>query len=145
MAKDIFTEEQQQLVREAIQEAELKTSGEVKVHIENHCKEETMDRAAFVFEQLEMHKTALRNGVLFYLALKDRQFAILGDVGINQKVPEGFWDKISEMMLAYFQKGDFAKGLIEGVKEAGVQLKAHFPYQKDDVNELSDDISFGNN
>lgn len=144
MAKDVFTEQQQQMVREAIQEAELKTSGEVKVHIENHCKEETMDRAAFVFEQLQMHKTALRNGVLFYLALKDRQFAILGDVGINQKVPEGFWNKTSELMLNYFQNGDFVNGLVEGVKEAGNQLKEHFPYQADDKNELSDDISFGN-
>lgn len=145
MAKDIFSEAEQQMVREAIQEAELKTSGEVKVHIENHCKEDTMDRAAFVFEQLQMHKTALRNGVLFYLALKDRQFAILGDVGINQKVPEGFWNKISEMMLNYFKKGEFVKGLTEGVKEAGNQLKTHFPYQEDDINELSDDISFGDN
>ncbi len=145
MGKDIFTEQQQQQIREAIQEAELNTSGEIKVHIENHCKEDTMDRAAFVFEQLQMHKTALRNGVLFYLALKDRQFAILGDVGINQKVEEGFWNKISEMMLNYFQKGDFALGLVEGVKAAGQQLKTHFPYQQGDVNELSDDISFGQN
>jgi len=143
MAKDIFTEKEQEQIRAAIKEAELNTSGEVKVHIEGKCKEETMDRAAFVFEQLQMHKTELRNGVLFYLALKDRQFAILGDIGINQKVPDGFWDNVSAMMLNHFRNGDFVKGLVEGVKEAGQELKAHFPYQKDDTNELSDDISFG--
>jgi len=145
MAKDILTEQEQGQIRKAIQEAELNTSGEVKVHIEGKCKEDTMDRAAFVFEQLQLHKTQLRNGVLFYLAVSDRKFAILGDVGINQKVPEGFWDNISALMMNHFKKGDFLKGLIEGVKEAGEQLKTHFPYQKDDKNELSDDISFGKN
>lgn len=143
MAKEIFTEEQQAEIREAIQQAEHNTSGEIKIHIENACKEETLDRAAYVFEKLNMHKTKLRNGVLFYLAVKDKQFAILGDMGINNKVPKGFWDDISQMMLVYFKGGDFAKGLVEGVKEAGLQLKSHFPYQKDDINELSDDISFG--
>lgn len=145
MAKDIFSEEEQQQIREAIQEAELNTSGEVKVHIERKCKENTMDRAAFVFEQLEMHKTKLRNGVLIYLAIEEREFAVLGDVGINQKVPEGFWNSTSLLMLEHFKKGDFVGGLIAGTKEAGLQLKAHFPYQKGDINELSDDISFGNN
>lgn len=143
MAKDIFTEEEQQQIREAIQQAELATSGEVKVHIENHCKEDAMDRAAYVFEQLQMHTTKERNGVLFYLALRDKQFAILGDVGINQKVPVDFWNNISAMMLGYFRQGNFVKGLVEGVKEAGEQLKSHFPYLEDDENELSDDISFG--
>lgn len=143
MAKDIFSEKEQAQIRAAIQEAELNTSGEVKVHIEGKCKEETMDRAAFVFEQLQLHKTALRNGVLFYLAFKDRKFAILGDIGINQKVPKGFWDNVSALMLNHFKNGDFVKGLVEGVKEAGQELKVHFPYQKDDSNELSDDISFG--
>ena len=143
MAKDLFTEADQQQIREAIQEAELNTSGEVKVHIEGKCKEDTMDRAAFIFEQLQLHRTQLRNGVLFYLAVSDRKFAILGDVGINQKVPEGFWDNISALMMNHFKKGDFVKGLVEGVKEAGEQLKTHFPYQEDDKNELSDDISFG--
>ncbi len=143
MAKDYFSEEQQERIRQAIQEAEKSTSGEIKVHIEGHCKEDIMDRAAFVFEQLEMHKTKERNGVLIYLALKDRQFAILGDVGINQKVPEGFWNSVSELMLKHFKKEDYTSGLAEGIKEAGLQLKTHFPYQSNDKNELSDDISFG--
>ncbi len=104
-----------------------------------------MDRAAFIFEQLKMHQTKLRNGVLIYLAVEAREFAILGDVGINQKVPEDFWNSTSLIMLEHFKKGDFVSGLIAGAKEAGQQLKAHFPYQKGDINELSDDISFGKN
>ena len=145
MARDYFSEEQQGRIRQAIQEAEKSTSGEIKVHIEGHCKEEIMDRASYVFEPLEMHKTKERNGVLIYLAIKDRQFAILGDIGINQKVPEGFWDSVSELMLQHFKKEDFTAGLAEGIKESGLQLKTHFPYQLDDKNELSDDISFGKN
>ena len=145
MAKDIFTEAQQQEVRDAIQEAELHTSGEVKVHIERKLKENVMDRASHVFEQLELHQTKLRNGVLIYLAIESKEFAILGDAGINEKVPKGFWDSTSILMLEQFKKGDFVGGLVAGAKEAGLQLKAHFPYQKGDINELSDDISFGKN
>ncbi len=145
MAKDIFTEADQQQIREAIQEAELSTSGEVKIHIERKLKENVMDRASHVFEQLDLHETKLRNGVLIYLAIESKEFAILGDVGINQKVPEGFWDSTSIKMLELFKNGDFVGGLIAGTKEAGLQLKAHFPYQKGDINELSDDISFGKN
>jgi uncharacterized membrane protein len=127
----------------AIREAEKNTSGEIRVHIESYCPENVMDRAAHYFKTLKMHQTALRNGVLFYLAYKDRKFAILGDAGINARVPVGFWDDIKEEMLAMFRIGDFAGGLEKGILMAGQQLKTHFPYQKDDVNELSDEISFG--
>jgi uncharacterized membrane protein len=89
-----------------------------------------------------MYKTALRNGVLFYFAVKDRKFAIIGDAGIHAKVPEGFWDKIKELMLKDFIEGKFTEGLSEGILLAGEQLKTHFPHQKDDVNELPDEISF---
>ena len=90
-----------------------------------------------------MHETELRNGVLFYVAVKNRKFAILGDTGINKMVPEDFWDNIRDKMLEEFREGHFADGLIEGISMAGKQLKEHFPYQSDDVNELSDEISFG--
>lgn len=143
MAKDLFTEAEQQQIREAIQEAEKNTSGEIKVHIEGHCKEETLDRAAFVFEQLNMHKTKLRNGVLIYLAIKDKKFAILGDIGINQKVEKDFWNHISKQMINYFKEGHFVLGLTEGIKSSGKALSDHFPYKSDDKNELTDDISFG--
>lgn len=140
---DFFSESGQKLIVEAIKEAELNTSGEVRVHIEGHCSEEVMDRAAWVFQTLDMHKTEARNGVLFYLAVTDKKFAILGDIGINQKVPENFWGDVKNAMLSQFKEGEFAQGLSDGIRMAGVQLGRHFPYQDDDVNELSDDISFG--
>ena len=143
MAADQFTSSQKELLVNAIKEAELNTSGEIRLHIENRCSEEILDRAAGVFEMLGMQKTEARNGVLIYLAMKDRQFAILGDAGINEKVPEGFWDEIKNNMARDFKNGDFTRGLSDGIKETGVQLKTHFPYQKDDKNELSDEISFG--
>jgi uncharacterized membrane protein len=75
--------------------------------------------------------------------VEDKKFAILGDVGINVLVPEGFWDQIKDVMTRRFKEGDFAGGLSEGILMSGEQLKTHFPYQSDDVNELSDEISFG--
>ncbi len=141
--KSYFTEEQKLQIKNAIRVAETNTSGEIRVHVEKHCKEDVLDRAAYIFEKLEMHKTELRNGVLFYLAIEDQKFAILGDAGINQKVPDNFWDEIKEDVISNFKEGLFAKGLSEGIVKAGEQLKAHFPYQEDDINELSDDISFG--
>jgi len=143
MAVNIFTEEQKQKIVNAIKSAELNTSGEIRVHIEKSCPEDVLDRAAFIFEKLKMHKTQLRNGVLFYLAVKDRKFAILGDAGINAKVPDDFWDKTKELMVSHFKDGDLARGLEEGIKMAGEQLKTYFPWETDDVNELSDEISFG--
>jgi uncharacterized membrane protein len=90
-----------------------------------------------------MHKTQLRNGVLFYLAIKDKQFAVLGDAGINSLVPENFWEEVKDEMLLHFKQGNFTVGLVNGITMAGEKLKQHFPYQKDDINELPDEISFG--
>ena len=143
MAKDFLTASQRDQIVEAIKTAELNTSGEIRVHIDKTCVEDVMDRAAYWFEKLNMHKTELRNGVLFYLSYEDHKFAILGDAGINQKVPEGFWDDIRDTVINNFKQGEYAKGLEEGILMSGEQLKAHFPYQSDDVNELPDEISFG--
>lgn len=143
MPKDFFTEAEINRINLAIEEAEKNTSGEIRVHIDLKCKEDVMDRAAFIFEKLEMHKTVLRNSVLFYLATEDHKFAILGDVGINQKVPENFWDQIKEGMLAHFKNGEFTEGISIGVKMAGEELSAHFPFKKDDIDELDNTISFG--
>ena len=138
-----FTDQQKAMISRAIEVAEMNTSGEIRVHIENTCKEEPMDRAAYVFSKLGMQKTANRNGVLFYLAVRDRKFVILGDAGINQKVPADFWENITEVVLQNFREGRITEGLVEGVRMAGQQLKAHFPYQMDDKNELSNEISYG--
>lgn len=138
-----FTEENNLHITNAIRVAETNTSGEIRVHIEKHCKGDVLDRAAYVFEKLEMHKTELRNGVLFYLAIEDHKFAILGDGGINQKVEEGFWESTKNIVIEKLKEGLYAEGLADGILSAGEQLKEHFPYQDDDVNELSDEISFG--
>jgi len=140
---DHFTKEQQKQIVEAIKQAEYNTSGEIRVHIEKQCKIDVLDRAANVFAMLKMHKTQLRNGVLFYLSIEDRKFAILGDAGINANVPENFWDSVKETVLEQFKIGNQTEGLIKGIIMAGEKLKIHFPYQKDDINELSDEISFG--
>ena len=139
-----FTKEQNAAMVAAIQKAEKDPSGEIRVHIENRSKIEVLDRAADVFAELKMHKTALRNGVLIYVALLDHKLAILGDAGINSKVPTGFWDSIKTNMVEKFKQGAITEGICEAVITAGEQLKAYFPYQEDDVNELPDDISFSN-
>lgn len=141
--KDFFSKEEREDILLAIKGAELDTSGEIRVHVEAKCKGDAKEKAAYLFKKLEMHKTELRNGVLFYLALQNRKFAILGDVGINRVVPENFWDDIRDRMLNHFRENHFADGLIEGITLAGQQLKKHFPYKKNDENELPDDISYG--
>lgn len=144
MPKELFTKDQIKQIEAAIKQAEQNTSGEIRVHIERHIEEDVLDHAAFIFEQLEMHKTKLRNGVLFLLVVEDRQLAIIGDAGINAKVKEGFWDEIRDHMVAQFKQGKYTEGLSEGILMAGKALKEHFPFdQKNDKNELSDEISFG--
>jgi len=138
-----FTKEQKKQITNAIKEAELNTSGEIRLHVEKRCKINVLDRAAYIFDKLKMHKTEKRNGVLFYLAVDDHKFAILGDAGINQVTPDDFWDEIKDIVLDHFKEEKYADGLSKGIRMAGEALKEHFPYQTDDVNELSDDISFG--
>ena len=144
-ARSFFTAEEKETIRLAIMNAELDTSGEIRVHIENTCVGESLERAAYLFKQLKMHKTKLRNGVLIYLAIKNRKFAIIGDAGINKVVPDNFWDEIRHRMLNRFHEDQFVEGLSEAVTLTGEQLKQHFPYSVEDVNELPDDISFGEN
>ncbi|MCX6301765.1 MAG: TPM domain-containing protein [Bacteroidia bacterium] len=141
-APSFFTKEQQADILSAIKEAENMTSGEIRVHIETHIDGDVLDRAAWIFKKIKMDKTAERNGVLFYLAVDNRKFAVIGDHGINSKVPENFWDNIKDIMEKHFREEKFAEGLTKGILMAGLQLKSHFPYHKDDVNELPDDISF---
>ena len=141
---DFLSKDDKTLITNAIKSAEHNTSGEIRVHIENKCKTDVLDRAAYLFGKLAMHKTEKRNGVLFYLAVNNKKFAILGDAGINKVTAENFWENIKETMLSYFKDEEFAKGLEKGIKMAGEQLKDHFPYRSDDINELPDEISFGN-
>jgi len=141
--KDFLGKENEKLITKAIENAEHQTSGEIRVHIESKCTEEVLDRAAWLFKKLKMHQTKDRNGVLIYLSINDRKFAIIGDAGINKVVPDGFWNDIKERMIGHFKKGEFAVGLIHGIEETGEHLKQYFPWQENDVNELSDEISYG--
>lgn len=138
-----FTKEQEAQITSAIKEAELNCSGEVRIHVDKHCSKNVLDDAAHTFAKLGMHKTALRNGVLFYIAYADKKFAVIGDVGINMKVPDNFWDDVCKVLGDNFKNGNFVEGLTAGITMCGDKLKEFFPYQKDDVNELADDISYG--
>lgn len=133
---------EQLAVKAAIARAEKNTSGEIRVHIEAKCKEDVLDRAAFIFEQLAMHKTEQRNGVLIYIATVDHKLAILGDAGINVKVEKDFWKSCTNHLIDQIKKDKMVTGLCETIIMAGEQLKTYFPYQTDDKNELSDEISF---
>ena len=129
----------------AIRQAEITTSGEIRVHLEDICPTpEPLDRAAQVFGELNMHKTAARNGVLFYLAWQSRQFAVVGDSAINAVVPDDFWETTKETVLDQFRHENYVLGLERGIKMVGEQLKRYFPYNAaTDQNELDDSISFG--
>jgi uncharacterized membrane protein len=141
-ASTFFSQEQQLQIQDAIKKAEDETSGEIRVHIETKLTGNVLDRAAWIFDKIGMHETDNRNGVLFYFAVRSKEFAIIGDGGINSKVPDNFWDEIRNTILKYFRSGKYSEGLIEGILMAGRQLKEHFPHKKDDINELSDEISF---
>lgn len=141
--EDFLTDSQEKAIIDAIQAAEKNTSGEVRVHIEKTTQKPPMERALEVFYYLKMDKTALRNGVLFYVAVESRKFAILGDEGINSKVPDNFWNAEKELVLSHFSRGEASKGLVLAIQEVGNKLKEFFPYQDDDTNELSDEISKG--
>ncbi len=142
-AKKFFSKEQQKIIMQSIANAELNTSGEIRVHIDDDCKEDVLNKALKTFHKLKMNKTELRNGVLFYLAVNDRKFAVLGDEGIHEKVPENFWDTIKNDMFEHFKKEQFTEGLAKGIEMAGEKLKTYFPLLDNDTNELSNDMSFG--
>ncbi|HEX6847346.1 MAG TPA: TPM domain-containing protein [Chitinophagaceae bacterium] len=143
--KDFFTEEEKLQIIEAVRHAEKRTSGEVRVFVESRCSYmDAIDRAKEIFVQLKMNETADKNAVLVYVAMKDHQLAILGDEGIHNKLGNDFWNKEAGKMISKFNKEDYAAGISEVVKDIGVALTQHFPYNNDtDKNELPDDIVFG--
>lgn len=139
--EDFLTKQDEQEIVLSIVEAEKNTSGEIRVHIEEHSEKSPLDRAQEVFFELKMNETQDRNGVLFYICVSDKKFAIIGDKGINDVVESDFWDCTKDTVIANFKEGNFKKGLIEGILQAGQRLKHYFPYQSDDTNELSNEIS----
>ncbi len=141
-ASNFFTKEQKEDIKLAIKMAELDTSGEVRVHIELNKITEPVGRAIEVFKLLKMDKTENRNGVLIYLAIGAKKFAIIGDEGINKVVPENFWEDVKTNMLIHFRESNFTTGITTSINMVGEKLKHFFPYHSNDKNELSDDISF---
>ena len=139
--EDFLSKAEEQEIVQAIVEAEKNTSGEIRVHIEEHTEKLPLERAQEVFFKLKMDETQDRNGVLFYVCVSDKKFAIIGDKGINEAVESDFWDCTKDTVIANFKEGNFKKGLVEGILRAGERLKKYFPYQSDDTNELSNEIS----
>ena len=138
-----LTENHKKNIVEAIKKAELRTSGEIKIHIEqSNPKASVEERTVEMFHVLNMHETKERNGVIIYVAVENRQFAIFGDEGIYNAVPANFWDSTKDIIREAFKKSNFDEGLIAGITLAGEQLSKFFPYQANDTNELSDEISF---
>ncbi len=134
-------DEQEKEILKAIAGAEKNTSGEIRVHLHRKTSGDIMKKSVETFNKLEMYKTALRNGVLIFIDVDRRKFAVVGDRGIHEKVGPEFWEKIAVILKDNFKKGDFAGGIIRAIDEIGHQLKKYFPYQADDINELPDDIS----
>ncbi len=146
MSSDLYlTDEQEQHIIDAIAAAENKTSGEIRVHIESTCKREPLDRAARIFHELGMDETELQNGVLIYIAADDHKVAVYAGKGIHRKVEDGFWDDILKLLIQHFKNEQFEQGIAEAVKRVGSKLTEIYPYQKGDVNELTDDISYHDN
>ena len=142
-SEDFLSESERKQVRDAIGMAELRTSGEIRVHLEDHIEDDVMDHAAFVFEELGMHRTRDRNGVLIYLAVVDRKVAVIGDSGINERVPKNFWVDVIAVLKLHLVSGRRVEALCEAVQTIGEKLSAYFPLKDDDTDELNNDISFG--
>jgi uncharacterized membrane protein len=141
--EDFLTQAEEQEIIESIRMAEKNTSGEIRVHIEKHTSIDAFERAMEVFHMLKMDETELKNGVLIYLAVKDKLFVICGDKGINDLVPIDFWDCTRDVMAENFKEGQYKKGLVQGILRAGEQLQKYFPCLDGDINELSNEISKG--
>ncbi len=141
--EDFLTQEEELDIVQAILEAEKKTSGEIRVHIEAHTRLDHFERAKEVFHLLKMDNTKDENGVIIYVAVNDRKFAIYGDRGIDKVVPTNFWDTTRDTIETHFKKGNYKQGLIDGILRAGKELETHFPWYHGNENELSDEISKG--
>lgn len=138
-----LTAPEEQEVVEAILTAENNTSGEIRVHIEPTATVDHYERAQEVFHLLKMDNTRDANGVLLYVAVNDRKFVIFGDKGINDVVSDTFWNDTKDIIQGHFKDGNFKQGIVEGILKAGEELKVHFPWNSNDTNELSNEVSKG--
>ena len=141
--EDFLTQTQEQEIIDAIRAAEKNTSGEIRVHLERNSDKDPLERAKEVFYFLKMDKTKNKNGVLFYVAVDDKKFSVLGDEGINSLVPDDFWNSIKDAVIQRFSIGSYSDGLKDGILATGQKLKEFFPYKSNDDDELSNEISLG--
>jgi uncharacterized membrane protein len=139
--KDFIEKLDQLRIGEAIRTAETQTSGEIRVHVQPRSRGEIRTVGERTFERLGMTRTELRNGVLLFIACEEQRFVILGDKGIDAKVPAGFWDEIAAKLTLRFQHGEYTEGIVEAIHSAGEELRHYFPRAHDDVNELTNDIN----
>lgn len=142
-SKTIFTKDEQLRIITAIERAENKTSGEIRLHVEDRCRKKALDKAKEWFRKLKMFETRDGTGILIYLAVKDQKVAIYGGRGIHEAVGQSFWNEDVDMMINHFKDSKFAEGIISVIERIGEKLHQHFPIKDDDTNELSNDISFG--
>jgi uncharacterized membrane protein len=133
----------EETVIEAIRIAEEKTSGEIRVHIEQNCDSDVFEHAMEIFHYLKMDNTKLQNGVLIYVAVDKKEFVIYGDKGINDLVGNDFWNTTRDLIASHFKKGEFTQGLAQGIKKAGDVLSTHFPWLSNDTDELDNTLSKG--
>ena len=143
--KNFFTKEEEALVVSAIKTAEKETSGEIRVHLERCIKGDILEKSVEIFDKIGMCSTKERNGCLIVLDLTNKKFAVIGDKGINDRVEKNFWQDVADILSEHFKQNKFADGLSKGILKIGDKLKELFPYQSDDANELSDDISKNSN
>ncbi len=145
-SRQFLSEQEEQQIVEAINTAEQKTSGEIRIHLEHHCEGDPLNRADQVFHNLGMDETKLQNGVLIYVATEDHKAAVYAGKGIHREVEEGFWDDVLQILISHFKQEEFEQGIEEAVHKVGNKLEELFPYhQKGDLDELSNEISFRDN
>lgn len=138
-----FTPEQASQIKQAIADAEKQTSGEIRVYVESLCTEDVLDRAAWIFREMGIHRTKDRTGVLVYIAMQSHKLAIIGDAGINKEVTPEFWEGTRDLIISHLRKDDLVGGIVAGVRQVGDLLHDKFPHRKDDKNELPDEVVCG--
>ncbi len=140
--KRFFATKEEETIILAIRHAERQTSGEIRVHVQHTLKMDVLEEAKMAFHRLKMDQTQERNGVIFFLCPERKQFAIYGDEGINEKVPDGFWEEVKQILAPAFRQRNFVEGLVKGIELTGEKLKLFFPNEPNDQNELPDEISY---
>ena len=130
-------------IRQAIQRAEWRTSGEIRVSVAPLFWGDVRKAAERVFARLGMTATKDRNAVLFFVVPARRKFVVLGDSGIHDRVGQEFWHRIARTVSERFERGDFTGGLVAGIEAIGEDLASRFPHAGGDTNELADDVDYG--